>query len=44
MKWLTIGKDSPEHRVEAQLRRAKRLMVTIAANLNRRPAVLGASS
>jgi CelD/BcsL family acetyltransferase involved in cellulose biosynthesis len=33
MKWIAIGKDSPERRIEAKLRRAKRVLGTIATNL-----------
>ncbi|MER9443649.1 GNAT family N-acetyltransferase [Mesorhizobium sp. M0340] len=33
MKWIVIGRDSPERRIEAQLRGAKRVLGTIAARL-----------
>jgi len=33
MKWIAIGRDSPERRIEAKLRRAKRMLRTIATNL-----------
>ncbi len=34
MKWIAIGRDSPERRIEAKLRRAKGMLRTIATNLN----------
>jgi CelD/BcsL family acetyltransferase involved in cellulose biosynthesis len=33
MKWIAIGRDSPERRIEAKLRRARRVLGTFAANL-----------
>ncbi|WP_246756886.1 GNAT family N-acetyltransferase [Bradyrhizobium neotropicale] len=33
MKWIAIAKDSPERRIEAKLRRAKRMLWSIATNL-----------
>ncbi|MER9236277.1 GNAT family N-acetyltransferase [Mesorhizobium sp. M0622] len=33
MKWIAIGRDSPERRIEAQLRGAKRVLGTIAAHM-----------
>ncbi|RWD37142.1 GNAT family N-acetyltransferase [Mesorhizobium sp.] len=33
MKWIAIGRDSPERRVEAKLRHAKRMLGTIATNM-----------
>jgi CelD/BcsL family acetyltransferase involved in cellulose biosynthesis len=33
LKWISIGKDSTERRIEAKLRRAKRMLGTIATNL-----------
>jgi CelD/BcsL family acetyltransferase involved in cellulose biosynthesis len=33
MKWIAIGRDSPERRVEAKLRDARRVLRTIAAKL-----------
>ena len=33
MKWIAISSDSPERRIEAKLRRAKRVLGTIATNL-----------
>jgi CelD/BcsL family acetyltransferase involved in cellulose biosynthesis len=33
MKWIAIGRDSPERRIEAKLRDAKRMLRTIAMNL-----------
>jgi CelD/BcsL family acetyltransferase involved in cellulose biosynthesis len=33
MKWIAIGKDSPERRIEAKFRRAKRVLGTIATSL-----------
>lgn len=33
MKWIAIGRDSPERRIEANIRGAKRMLRTIATNL-----------
>jgi CelD/BcsL family acetyltransferase involved in cellulose biosynthesis len=33
MKWIAIGRDSPERRIEAKLSRAKRVLGTLATNL-----------
>lgn len=33
MKWIAIGRDGPERRIEAKLRGAKRVLGTIAANM-----------
>lgn len=33
MKWIAIGRDTPERRIEAKLRGAKRMLRTIATNL-----------
>ena len=33
MKWIAIGRDSPERRIEAKLRGAKRMLRTIATDL-----------
>lgn len=33
MKWIVISRDSPERRIEAKLRDAKRILRTIATNL-----------
>jgi CelD/BcsL family acetyltransferase involved in cellulose biosynthesis len=33
MKWIAIGRDSPERRVEAKLRHAKRVLGTIATHM-----------
>lgn len=33
MKWIAIGSDTLEHRIEAKLRRAKRVLGTIATSL-----------
>ena len=33
MKWIAISRDSPERRIETKLRRAKRVLGTIATNL-----------
>jgi CelD/BcsL family acetyltransferase involved in cellulose biosynthesis len=35
MKWIAIGRDSPERRIEAKLRHAKRELRTFATNLKR---------
>jgi CelD/BcsL family acetyltransferase involved in cellulose biosynthesis len=49
MKWIAIGRDSPERRIEAKLRDAKRMLRTIATNLPKKKLslcipYLGASS
>ncbi|WP_247780076.1 GNAT family N-acetyltransferase [Bradyrhizobium sp. 170] len=49
MKWIAIGRDSPERRIEAKLRSGKRMLRTIATDLlekklRRRIPYLGASS
>ncbi|WP_312014563.1 GNAT family N-acetyltransferase [Bradyrhizobium sp. AUGA SZCCT0283] len=49
MKWIAIGRDSPERRIEAKLRDAKRMLRTIATNLPKKKLshcipFLGASS
>ncbi|MGY2908676.1 GNAT family N-acetyltransferase [Bradyrhizobium sp. URHC0002] len=47
MKWIVIGRDSPERRIEAKLRDAKRMLRTLATNLPKRKLgipYLGASS
>jgi CelD/BcsL family acetyltransferase involved in cellulose biosynthesis len=36
MKWIAIGRDSPERRLEANFRRAKSVLRTIATNLRPR--------
>jgi hypothetical protein len=36
MKWIAIGRDSPERRIEAKLRGAKRMLRTIATNVPKR--------
>ena len=36
MKWIAIGRDSPERRIEAKLRDAKRMLRTIATNFPKR--------
>jgi hypothetical protein len=33
MKWIAISRDSPERRIEAKLRRAKRVLRTFTTNL-----------
>ena len=38
MKWIAIGRDSPERRIEAKLRGAKRMLRTIATNLPKKEA------
>ena len=40
MKWIAIGRDSPERHIEAKLRGAKRMLRTIATNLPRKTAPL----
>jgi len=49
MKWIAIGRESPERRIEAKLRDAKRMLRTIATNLPKKKLslcipFLGASS
>jgi hypothetical protein len=49
IKWIAIGRDSPERRIEAKLRDAKRMLRTIATNLPKKKLrlcipYLGASS
>ncbi|WOH67887.1 GNAT family N-acetyltransferase [Bradyrhizobium sp. BWA-3-5] len=38
MKWIAIGRDSPERRIESRLRGAKRIIRTIATNLQKKEA------
>jgi CelD/BcsL family acetyltransferase involved in cellulose biosynthesis len=40
MKWIAIGRDSPERHVEAKLRGAKRMLKSIATNLPKKTAAL----
>jgi CelD/BcsL family acetyltransferase involved in cellulose biosynthesis len=41
MKWIAIARDSPERRIEAKLRDAKRKLRTIAASLSKKKPSLG---
>ncbi|MEH2512192.1 CelD/BcsL family acetyltransferase involved in cellulose biosynthesis [Nitrobacteraceae bacterium AZCC 1564] len=37
LKWIAIGNDSPERRMKAKLRRAKRILTTMATSLTQAP-------
>lgn len=41
LKWIVIGRDSPERRIEAKLRGTKRMLRTIATSLRKRKLPLG---